>query len=150
MEHTLGSADLKLRTCISSRETLLREMWISVLDFSLITNMGTSHMFSRTSSFDSWRLDTYLWRLANYTHIQQVGSPQINLPCPLSKAQKASRGFQGLCGPEEQGLCLSELQTNTSLWPLSEGGGGVPAGLTKWSFLEAHKPVLKVTLQAFS
>lgn len=48
-----------------------------------------------------------------------MGSLQINLACSLSKAQKASGGFQGQSGPEIQGLCLSELQTNTSVNDLS-------------------------------
>jgi len=54
MEHTLGNADLELRSCISSRENLLREVWISVLYFSLMTNTATSHMFSRKGYLDSW------------------------------------------------------------------------------------------------
>lgn len=68
--------------------------------------------------FHSRQLDTYFMILsATYTHIKQVGSPQINLAC-LS----AFQGTQGLpeasrvsLTGEAQGLCLAELYSSTSI-----------------------------------
>lgn len=93
-------------------------------------------MLTRRGCFDSWWLETYLGCSASYTHIQQVGSPQINLVSLLSEAQKASPRLPASAWPRSPGsLPLTAPGQYRRKWPLSEGEEAVPAGSNKTDFL---------------
>lgn len=143
MEHTLGNAE---------------ELHFIQGEFAQ-GNVGFGTLFfphNKYWYFSSVQSNRLFWLLATwhlfmmlgqlYPH-KASGQPANKLSLFSFQGAEGLRRLPGSVWPRNPGsLPLRAADQYQHKWPLSEGGGGVPAGITNQIFLQADKTVFKATL----